>query len=146
MTRVMMSSCFITLAILFVWRVQEVAEACTCSSPPDPHQALCRSDVVIRAKVTERLEVDHGASKDVKYNIIVIKKFKGPSRDIDAIYTPLFSSLCGVTLITGEQYLIAGWLKPDGTVNVITCNLVQPWEDLSAKLLKMVEDYKHYCS
>lgn len=38
------NSCVITLAILFLWRVEEIAEACSCS-PAHPQQAFCSSDV-----------------------------------------------------------------------------------------------------
>lgn len=38
------NSCFVTLAILFLWRVEEIAEACSCS-PSHPQQAFCSSDV-----------------------------------------------------------------------------------------------------
>lgn len=38
------NSCFVTVAILFLWRVQEIAEACSCS-PAHPQQAFCNSDV-----------------------------------------------------------------------------------------------------
>lgn len=38
------NSYFVTVAILFLWRVQEIAEACSCS-PAHPQQAFCNSDV-----------------------------------------------------------------------------------------------------
>lgn len=38
------NSCFVTLAILFLWRVEEIAEACSCS-PAHPQQAFCSADV-----------------------------------------------------------------------------------------------------
>lgn len=35
--------------------------------------------------------------------------FKGPTENIDTVYTPRFSATCGVSLDTnGEQYLITG--------------------------------------
>ncbi|CAB1350147.1 unnamed protein product [Coregonus sp. 'balchen'] len=40
------SSCFITLFVLFLWRVEDIAEACKCS-PPHPQQAFCNADVVV---------------------------------------------------------------------------------------------------
>lgn len=88
--------------------------------------------------------------------------FKGPSQDIDAIYTAPTSAVCGVTLETnGKEYLIAGitltashiiiatvvpWsschltasprtsgkLEADGTMHVTLCDFILPWDDTSA--------------
>lgn len=57
------NSCFVTLVILFLWRVEEMAEACSCS-PAHPQQAFCNSDVgksMNCVKMTEfRKELNHG--------------------------------------------------------------------------------------
>lgn len=45
-------SCFLTLALLLVWRAEETAEACSCS-PAHPQQAFCSSDVGKLAKPSE---------------------------------------------------------------------------------------------
>lgn len=47
------NSCLVTVAILFLWRVQEMAEACSCS-PAHPQQAFCNSDVGKSVCLTER--------------------------------------------------------------------------------------------
>ncbi|XP_042360664.1 metalloproteinase inhibitor 2b [Plectropomus leopardus] len=131
------NSCFVTLAILFLWRVEEVAEACSCS-PSHPQQAVCNADVVIRAKVTGKQEDDVGndiygnSIKQIKYDIEQIKMFKGSTQDIDAIYTAPSPSVCGVTLETNStEYLITGKLKTDGKVHITLCHLIQPWDALS---------------
>ncbi|KAF3700135.1 Metalloproteinase inhibitor 2 Tissue inhibitor of metalloproteinases 2 [Channa argus] len=145
------NSCFVTLAILFLWRVEEVAEACSCS-PVHPQQAFCTSDVVIRAKVVGQQEVEIGTNiygnpiNDIKYEIKQLKMFKGPSQDIDAIYTASSSTVCGVTLDTGKEYLITGRLNSDGKVHVTLCQFIQPWEELTETQKKsLTQRYEMGC-
>jgi hypothetical protein len=38
------SSCFITLVVLFLWRVEDIADACVCF-PQHPQQAFCNAEV-----------------------------------------------------------------------------------------------------
>ncbi|XP_029294134.1 metalloproteinase inhibitor 2b [Cottoperca gobio] len=131
------NGCFVTLAILFLWRVEEIAEACSCS-PAHPQQAFCNSDVVIRAKVVGEQEVDVGNDiygnpiKRIKYDIKQMKMFKGPANDIDAIYTAPTSAVCGVNLENnGKEYLITGKLETDGTMHITLCDFLEPWDALS---------------
>ncbi|KAI9513585.1 Metalloproteinase inhibitor 2 [Dissostichus eleginoides] len=131
------NSCFVTLAILFLWRGEEVAQACSCF-PAHPQEAFCLSGVVIRGKVVGVQEVDAGNDingnpiKRIKYDIEQIKMFKGPSYDIDAIYTDPSPSMCGVTLENnGKEYLITGKLNDDGTMHITLCDFIEPWDDLS---------------
>ncbi|XP_068574746.1 metalloproteinase inhibitor 2-like [Cebidichthys violaceus] len=146
------NSCLVTLAILFLWRVEEIAEACSCS-PAHPQQAFCNSDVVIRAKVVGRQEVDVGNDiygnpiKRIKYDIKQIKMFKGPTQDTDAIYTAPTSAVCGVTLENnGKEYLITGKLETDGTMHITLCDFLEPWEDLSPTQKKsLTQRYEMGC-
>ncbi|KAM9346376.1 metalloproteinase inhibitor 2b [Symphorus nematophorus] len=140
------NSCFVTLAILFLWRVEEIAEACSCS-PAHPQQAFCNSDVVIRAKLVGEQEIDVGNDiygnpiKRIKYDIKQIKMFKGPNQDIDAIYTAPSSAVCGVTLETnGKEYLVTGKLEADGTMHITLCDFIVPWEDTTATQKKGLTD------
>ncbi|KAM8824738.1 metalloproteinase inhibitor 2b [Synchiropus picturatus] len=134
-------SCFVTLVLLFLWRVEDLAQACLCA-PVHPQHAFCHSDVVIRAKVMGAQDVDVGndiygnAIKWIKYDIKQTKMFKGPSEVYDAIYTPPISALCGVTLETGKEYLITGKLEADGKLHVILCDYVKPWENVSLTMKK----------
>ncbi|KAJ0001356.1 hypothetical protein NQD34_006376 [Periophthalmus magnuspinnatus] len=72
------NSVLVTLAILFIWRVEKLAEACSCS-PAHPQQAFCNSDVVIRARVVGSQVIDAGndiygnAIKRVQYDVKMIK-------------------------------------------------------------------------
>ncbi|KAM6913765.1 metalloproteinase inhibitor 2-like [Lycodopsis pacificus] len=146
------NSCLVTLAILFLWRVEEIAEACSCA-PAHPQQAFCNSDVVIRAKVVGREEVDVGNDiygnpiKRIKYDIKQIKMFKGPTEDIDAIYTASSSAVCGVSLENNDkEYLITGKLEADETMHITLCDFLEPWEDLSATQKKsLTQRYEMGC-
>ncbi|XP_029914904.1 metalloproteinase inhibitor 2b [Myripristis murdjan] len=147
------NSCLVTLAILFLWRVEEIAEACSCS-PAHPQQAFCSSDVVIRAKVVKGQEIDAGNDiygnpiKRIKYDIKQIKMFKGPNQDIEAIYTAPSSAVCGVTLDTNgkKEYLITGKLEDDGTMHVTLCDFIEPWDTMSPTQKKsLVQRYEMGC-
>ncbi|XP_054463203.1 metalloproteinase inhibitor 2b [Anoplopoma fimbria] len=146
------NSCLVTLAILFLWRVEEIAEACSCS-PAHPQEKFCHSDVVIRARVVGKQEVDVGNDiygntiKRVKYDIKQFKMFKGPTQDFDAIYTPPSSAMCGVNLENnGNEYLITGKLETDGTMHITLCDFIEPWETLSATQKKsLTQRYEMGC-
>lgn len=146
------SSVFATLVLLLVWRVKEIAEACSCS-PVHPQQAFCNADVVIRAKAVARKEVAAGNDvygnpiKKIQYDIKQIKMFKGPSQTVDAIYTAPTSAMCGVTLEegSGKEYLITGKMEPDG-VHVTLCDLVEPWSELThTQTLSLNQRYQSGC-
>ncbi|KAK6293936.1 hypothetical protein J4Q44_G00362620 [Coregonus suidteri] len=132
------SSCFITLVVLFLWRVEDVAEACRCRIV-HPQQAFCRADVVIRAKVDE---VGAG-SGNTKYDIQQIKMFKGPDRDINAVFTP---TICRKFLETNKEYLLTGRLNTDGTMNIMMCDFSRTWEASSdTQLMRLIQRYQSGC-
>ncbi|KAM9844232.1 metalloproteinase inhibitor 2b [Aulostomus maculatus] len=147
------NSCVVTLALLFLWRVEEVAEACSCS-PAHPQQAFCNSDVVIRAKVVGEQEFDAGKDgygnpiKQIKYDIKQIKMFKGPNQDIHAVYTAPSSAVCGVTLDANDkkEYLITGKMKDDGTMHITLCDFIEQWEAMTDTQKKsLVQRYEMGC-
>ncbi|XP_037544486.1 metalloproteinase inhibitor 2 [Nematolebias whitei] len=148
----MMKICFISLTILFLWRVQDVAGACRCLHL-SIQQAFCRADVVFSAKVTGKQVVDTGNSplrnpfKSIKYDIQVTKVYKGPGLNIDAVYTSSSSATCGVTLDTGDKlYLITGKLEDDETVQITSCYFIELYDDLSiAQTQKLIQCYTTGC-
>uniref|UniRef100_A0A8C7QBU1 Metalloproteinase inhibitor 2 n=1 Tax=Oncorhynchus mykiss TaxID=8022 RepID=A0A8C7QBU1_ONCMY len=117
------SSCFITLVVLFLWRVDDITEACTCMSA-HPQRAFCNADVVIRAKVVGVKAVSGNTNYDVKQ----IEMFKGPNQDIHVIST---GGPCRAFLEINKEYLFTGRLNTDGTVHVIMCDFIQSWGALS---------------
>ncbi|CAG00218.1 unnamed protein product [Tetraodon nigroviridis] len=142
----------LALALLLAWRAEDAAEACSCS-PAHPQQAFCNADVVIRAKLVERQEVDVGNDiygnpvKQIKFGVKQIKMFKGPTQDIEAIYTPPSSAMCGVSLqANGKEYLITGKLNADGTLHVTLCDFIELWESTSATQKKsLTQRYEMGC-
>ncbi|KAK6478241.1 metalloproteinase inhibitor 2-like [Huso huso] len=133
------SSFFATLILLLLWRVEQIAEACSCS-PIHPQQAFCNADVVIRAKVVGGKEVDSGNDiygnpiKRIQYEIKQLKMFKGPDKLIMAVFTAPSSAVCGVTLETNgkKEYLISGKAEGDEKMHVTLCDFIIPWDSLSA--------------
>ncbi|KAJ7315900.1 hypothetical protein JRQ81_002062 [Phrynocephalus forsythii] len=119
-----------SLAVLFLGRMDRLADACSCS-PVHPQQAFCNADVVIRAKAVSTKEVDSG--NDI-YGNPMKRMFKGPDQDIEFIYTAPSSAMCGVTLDVGgkREYLIAGRYEGNGKMHITLCNFIVSWDSLSA--------------
>ncbi|MEQ2271798.1 Metalloproteinase inhibitor 2 [Xenotaenia resolanae] len=73
--------------------------------------------------------------------------FKGPTQDIDAIYTAPSSAVCGVTLDTNgkKEYLITGKMEA-GMMHVTLCDFIEQWETLSATQKKnLIQRYDTSC-
>ncbi|XP_029391565.1 metalloproteinase inhibitor 4 isoform X2 [Mus pahari] len=126
-------------------------EACSCA-PAHPQQHVCHSALVIRAKISSEKVVP--ASEDpadtqkmIRYEIKQIKMFKGfeKAKDIQYVYTPFDSSLCGVKLETNsqKQYLLTGQILSDGKVFIHLCNYIEPWEDLSLVQRESLNHHYH---
>ncbi|XP_064870751.1 metalloproteinase inhibitor 2-like [Oncorhynchus nerka] len=137
---VSVSSCFITLVVLLLWQIEDIAAACRCT-PVHIQQAFCNADVVIRAKVVGGGVVSH----DTKYDIQQIKMFKGPDRVIHAVFTS--SSLCGVTLEINKEYLLTGSINTDGRMRIGMCNFIRYWDDLNDTQKKsLTQRYQSGCA
>ncbi|XP_014038928.1 metalloproteinase inhibitor 2 [Salmo salar] len=135
------SSCFITLVVLFLWRIEDVAEACRCA-PVHLQQAFCSADVVIRAKVVGVKAV----SGNTNYDVQQIKMFKGPDRVIHTIFTSSSSASCGVTLELTKEYLFTGRMNTDGRMRIVMCDFIQYWEDLNHTQRKsLTQRYQSGC-
>ncbi|XP_005989147.1 metalloproteinase inhibitor 2a [Latimeria chalumnae] len=149
-----LSHLFATLALLLLWEaVKEMTEACSCS-PTHPQQAFCNADVVIRAKAVSGRDVNSGNDvygnpiKRIQYEIKQIKMFKGPDKDIEFIFTPPSSAVCGVSLDTSgkKDYLIAGKVEGDGKMHVTLCDFIISWDSLSATQKKsLTQRYQMGC-
>ncbi|XP_023655433.1 metalloproteinase inhibitor 4 [Paramormyrops kingsleyae] len=127
------------LLLLLTPGFQEAAEACSCS-PAHPQQQFCHSEIVIRAKISGEKIVSPGNNsspymKLIQYEIKLIKMFKGfeKVKDIQYVYTPVFSSLCGIQLDSSNkvQYLLSGNMLSDGKVSIGLCDFIESWDDLS---------------
>ncbi|KAM7230324.1 hypothetical protein CapIbe_019041 [Capra ibex] len=138
------------LRLLALLRPPGLGEACSCA-PAHPQQHVCHSALAIRAKISSEKVVPASADpadpqKMIRYEIKQIKMFKGFEKvnDIQYIYTPFDSSLCGVKLEANsqKQYLLTGQILSDGKVFVHLCNYIEPWENLS--LLQRESLNHHY--
>ncbi|XP_061604328.1 metalloproteinase inhibitor 2-like [Phyllopteryx taeniolatus] len=128
--------------LLYLWRLQEGAQACTCG-PRHPQEVFCQSDVVITAKVVGA-KAD-GSLNPIKYDIQPIKIFKGPQRLFAVIYTASSSAACGITLTNGAEYLLMARLQSDGSLYITSCDFYQPWYDLSAMQKRLLQLYGMGC-
>ncbi|XP_053074912.1 metalloproteinase inhibitor 4 isoform X1 [Acinonyx jubatus] len=127
------------LRLLALLRPPGMSEACSCA-PAHPQQHVCHSALAIRAKISSEKVVPASADptdtqKMIRYEIKQIKMFKGfeKVKDVQYIYTPFDSSLCGVKLEANsqKQYLLTGQILSDGKVFIHLCNYIEPWENLS---------------
>uniref|UniRef100_A0A674JNE7 Metalloproteinase inhibitor 4 n=3 Tax=Emydidae TaxID=8476 RepID=A0A674JNE7_9SAUR len=132
-------STLLSSVLLFTLRIQELVEACSCA-PAHPQQLICDSALVIRAKISSEKVVPASddpldTHKMIRYEIKQIKMFKGFEKlnDVQYVYTPFDSSLCGVKLEANnkKQYLLTGQILNDGKVLIHLCNYIEPWDDLS---------------
>ncbi|MEQ2258248.1 Metalloproteinase inhibitor 4 [Xenotaenia resolanae] len=109
-------ACLGLVVLLLLAGMDEVVEGCSCH-PAHPQQLFCSAEIVIRAKISgEKIVSPSNSSspymKMIQYEIKMIKMFKGFDRakDIQYVYTPVFSSLCGVKLDSNNKagYLLSG--------------------------------------
>nr|XP_057927701.1 metalloproteinase inhibitor 2-like [Doryrhamphus excisus] len=136
-------SCVLPLVLLSMWWLQEGAAACLCAAV-HLQTAYCNADVVIKVTVKGKTSGDFG--KPTKYDVKLIKTFKGPKRSFDAIYTPSFPAACGVTLTKGVDYLITGKLAPDGSLHITLCDFIAPWKRLcKTQKGNLLKGYKKGC-
>ncbi|XP_054628351.1 metalloproteinase inhibitor 2-like [Dunckerocampus dactyliophorus] len=101
--------------------------------------------LVIKVKVGKKTNGDFG--KPTKYDLKLIKMFKGPKKNIDAVYTPSSPAACGKTLTTGVDYLITGKLASDGSLHITLCDFIAPWKSLcKTQKNNLVQGYKMGCN
>uniref|UniRef100_A0A8C9ST40 Metalloproteinase inhibitor 4 n=3 Tax=Scleropages formosus TaxID=113540 RepID=A0A8C9ST40_SCLFO len=140
----------LALLLLALGRL-ELAEGCSCN-PTHPQEQFCSSDVVIRAKIIGEKVVSPSNNssphmKMIQYEVKLMKMFKGfeKVRDIQYIYTPFYSSLCGIKLNSKNkvQYLIFANILSDGKISVELCNLVEPWKHLTMSQKKNL-NYRYH--
>ena len=89
----------------------EPAQACTCSAPATPAEALKRSSAVFRGRVTEisrpfldRIGLTRTASHRVKFEIL--KQWKGTPSKSTVVITRLTGEACGFPFEEKKEYLV----------------------------------------
>ncbi|KAJ8258652.1 hypothetical protein COCON_G00176640 [Conger conger] len=132
----------LVLVLVLTLGLEERAEGCSCI-PAHPQQQFCSSQIVVRAKIKGEKIVPPGNGsspymKMIQYEIKVIKMFKGfqKVKDIQFVYTPVFSSLCGIKLDSSKEYLLSGNIYRDGKVSIGLCDLIEHWDNLSVSQKK----------
>ncbi|XP_055269540.1 metalloproteinase inhibitor 4 isoform X2 [Moschus berezovskii] len=129
------------LRLLALLQPPGLGEACSCA-PAHPQQHVCHSALAIRAKISSEKVVPASADpadpqKMIRYEIKQIKMFKGFEKvnDIQYIYTPFDSSLCGVKLEANsqKQYLLTE--SYNSTIFYLFVNLEYSREGLMLKLM-----------
>ncbi|KAK1168754.1 metalloproteinase inhibitor 3-like [Acipenser oxyrinchus oxyrinchus] len=120
------------LVVLCSFRLNDVAEACSCALS-HPQDAYCNSDIVIRAKVVGKKLLKDGPFGTMRYTVKQMKMYKGFNKmqHVQHIYTDASESLCGVKFeVNKYQYLITGRVF-DGKVYTGLCNFNEKWEKLT---------------
>uniref|UniRef100_A0A3Q3WGW4 Metalloproteinase inhibitor 4 n=1 Tax=Mola mola TaxID=94237 RepID=A0A3Q3WGW4_MOLML len=112
--------------------MEEVVEGCSCH-PAHPQQLFCS------AEIGKLMTGDSGLYFPMFYLsssvCLCVQMFKGfdKAKDIQYVYTPVFSSLCGVKLDSNNKagYLLSGSMWSDGRISIGQCDLVESWDNLS---------------
>ncbi|MBN3270823.1 TIMP3 inhibitor, partial [Polyodon spathula] len=123
---------FSFLVVLCSFRLNDVAEACSCALS-HPQEAYCNSDIVIRAKVVGKKLLKDRAFGTMRYTVKQMKMYKGFNKmqHVQHIYTDASENLCGVKFeVNKYQYLITGRVF-DGKVYTGLCNFNEKWEKLT---------------
>ncbi|XP_077590544.1 metalloproteinase inhibitor 2-like [Stigmatopora nigra] len=147
-----MNNLVLTLLLLHLVGLREVVRGCSCF-PTHPQQSFCQADFAMKAVILKRTDVNTAIDftdfgfNNIKYDIQVLKLFKGPKMNLDAVYTGSNSAACGIHLINGTEYFLSGYLDLKGFLHVSLCGFVQRWEDLSSTQKRGVEwNYKNGCN
>uniref|UniRef100_A0A3B3VRN1 Metalloproteinase inhibitor 4 n=1 Tax=Poecilia latipinna TaxID=48699 RepID=A0A3B3VRN1_9TELE len=106
--------------------LEDVVEGCSCH-PSHPQQLFCSAEIG---------ELIHSKLKMKTFSSpLCVQMFKGFDRakDIQYVYTPVFSSLCGVKLDSNNKagYLLSGTVCNLCCVVTLSCDLVESWDNLS---------------
>uniref|UniRef100_A0A9J7Z1X0 TIMP metallopeptidase inhibitor 4 n=1 Tax=Cyprinus carpio carpio TaxID=630221 RepID=A0A9J7Z1X0_CYPCA len=137
-------SAAVTVALLFFLSValnEQVTEGCSCV-PRHPQQQFCSSDIVIRAKVIEK--VPSTVPGLTAYKIQTTETFKQlDKKRIQVIYTRTTPTFCVISLYN-DEYLLSGQVQ-NGRVIVDLCDLVEPWNQLSQVQKASLSMYQKGC-
>lgn len=115
----------VTAAIAIIASIQVLAGgspayACKCAAPPNPEAAYESAVIVFLGTVVsiEGITPD-GASTDDLKSLDVLVEFrsttvwKGPAHENISVTTPRQEASCGVTFMTGEEYVVYADSAPD---------------------------------
>lgn len=139
------------LAVLLLMIVALVREARACSCAPSHLQTtFCSADVVIRARIIERVQQDPTEGL-VSYKVKQIKMFKGfeAMTEVENIYTAPMEFMCGFVPDADYQtkdYLLVGSVHSNNGIYMNLCQFSRPWGELTASQQEaLLETYKSGC-
>ncbi|XP_034725331.1 metalloproteinase inhibitor 4-like [Etheostoma cragini] len=120
--------------------MEEGVEGCSCH-PAHPQQLFCSAEIGL-----ERARLIPFRLHSLPLVCFCVQMFKGfdKAKDIQYVYTPVFSSLCGVKLDSNNKagYLLSGSMWSDGRISIGQCDLVESWDNLSLSQKKNL-NYKY---
>uniref|UniRef100_A0AAZ3R3N6 Metalloproteinase inhibitor 2 n=1 Tax=Oncorhynchus tshawytscha TaxID=74940 RepID=A0AAZ3R3N6_ONCTS len=114
------SSCFITLVVLFLWRVEDIADACRCF-PQHPQQAFCNAEV-------GKTIWEHFTFQVRAINTKMVYSQDSPTLILESCFPVGFQA----NPYTLTHYLLSVGKLKTGRMSITLCGYNPPWEDLSA--------------
>ena len=115
---------------LSLWALPHAeARACSCLPPAPPSQALAQAAAVFEGRVTSGAEVAADPSLFIslrRYEVEVLRVWKGELGDAAAVVTPSSSAACGRRFEIGERYLIYASRGDDGELTDYLCSRTRP--------------------
>lgn len=110
-----------------LWGIPHAAEACSCLPPPPPHEALEQSAAVFEGRAAAIAEVADGPLADRRYELEVLRFWKGELGDTVTITTASSSAACGRSYEIGEIYLVYAVQDPEsGELRDYLCSRTRP--------------------
>ncbi|XP_014209329.1 tissue inhibitor of metalloproteinase [Copidosoma floridanum] len=112
----------------------KTTEGCSCALT-HPQTQFCEADFVMHVQVMDK--TDTLDSRDTAYKVEMKKMFKVSNssyQDLfkEYLYTSNLESTCGVSLHTGEEYVVSGQIY-DEKWRLSLCNIVMPWKKVTQR-------------
>lgn len=112
-----------SLIAAWLWALPHEARACTCVVPPPPAAAAEQAEAVFEARV-EGVQgaTDPAGPGMVRYELSVVRIFKGELSTSAQLLTRASSAACGRSLVTGRRYLLYAGRDKDGNLVDSLCS------------------------
>jgi hypothetical protein len=125
----------VSVIAAMTWAVPHAARACSCLPPPAPTVARDQADAVFEARVDEVQSAD-GNGAILRYDLAVLRVFKGELGPQTPLMTRSSSAACGRTFVKGKRYLVYAYRTPEGDLGDTMCSrtrqIATADEDLAA--------------
>jgi hypothetical protein len=111
----------VSLIAAGAWALPHEARACSCLPPPAPTVARDQSDAVFEARVDAVHNAD-SVGMAVRYDLAVLRVFKGEVGASASLVTNSSSAACGRTFVLGKRYLVYAHRGPEGDLRDSLCS------------------------